>query len=56
MLTLVVTERNAELRDWVTIHLQILDADDLRGALKPDARGQAWRGDAAALAKLLEAP
>jgi hypothetical protein len=54
-LTLIVDERHAELRDGVTIHLQILDADDLRGALKPDSRGQAWRGDAAALAKLLEA-
>jgi hypothetical protein len=26
----------------------------LRGALKPDARGQTWRGDAAALQRLLE--
>ena len=54
-LTLVVTERNDELRDWVTIHLQVLDTDDLRGALKPDARGHTWRGDGAALRKLLEA-
>lgn len=55
VLTLVVTERQAELRDWVTIHLRILDTDELRGALKPDSRGQTWRGDAAALGKLLEA-
>ena len=53
-LTLVIGERLAELDDWVTIHLNILDLDDLRGALKPDARGQTWRGDAAALQRLLE--
>ena len=54
-LTLVVDERDAGLGDWITIHLNILDLDDLRGALKPDARGQTWRGDAAALRRLLEA-
>ncbi len=54
-LTLVLAERSAELSDWITIHLNILDLDDLRGALKPDARGQTWRGDAAALRRLLEA-
>ena len=53
-LTLVLAERNAALGDWVTIHLNVLDFDDQRGALKPDARGQTWRGDAAALQKLLE--
>jgi hypothetical protein len=53
-LTLILAERHVELDDWVTIHLNILDLDDLRGALKPDARGQTWRGDAAALQKLLE--
>lgn len=52
-LTLVVDERNADLGDWVTIHFNVLDHDDLRGALKPDARGQTWRGDAAALQRLL---
>jgi hypothetical protein len=55
-LTLILAERNAELGDWVTIHLNVLDADDLRGALKPDARGQTWRGDRAALQRLLETP
>jgi hypothetical protein len=53
-LTLVLAERSAALGDWITIHLNILDLDDLRGALKPDARGQTWRGDAAALQRLLE--
>ena len=53
-LTFVLGEHDAELDDWVTIHLNILDLDDLRGALKPDARGQTWRGDAVALQRLLE--
>ena len=53
-LTLVLGERHAALDDWITIHLNILDLDDLRGALKPDARGHTWRGDAAALQRLLE--
>jgi hypothetical protein len=53
-LTLVIAERNAALDDWVTIHFNVLDLDDLRGALKPDARGQTWRGDATALQRLLE--
>ena len=53
-LTLVISERNAALGDWVTLHLNVLDLDDMRGALKPDARGQTWRGDAAALQRLLE--
>lgn len=44
--------------DWpepVTLHLVLHDLDDLRGALKPDARGRSWRGDAAALQRLLAA-
>jgi hypothetical protein len=47
VLTLAV--RSAELDDWVTVHLVLHDLDDLRGALKTDARGQSWRGDRAAL-------
>ena len=38
----------------VGIHLIIYDFDDLRGALKPDADGRSLRGDAAALAALLQ--
>jgi len=53
-MVLVVDERNTELDDWVTLHFNVLDLDDLRGALKPDARGQSWRGDAAALQRRLE--
>ena len=42
------------LRERVTLCLTILDFDDLRGALKPDARGRTERGDLAALQTLLE--
>ncbi|MGN6527365.1 MAG: hypothetical protein ACTHL8_13345 [Burkholderiaceae bacterium] len=53
-LTLVISERSRELGDWLAIHLNVLDLDDLRGALKPDARGRSWRGDAQALRRRLE--
>ena len=46
---LTVASRSTELNDIVTVHLIIHDLDDLRGALKPDADGQSWRGDTAAL-------
>src|SRR3989344_3422273 len=36
------------LGEPIGLHLTILDADDLRGALKPDARGRSERGDLAA--------
>ncbi|MBU6261127.1 MAG: hypothetical protein KGO01_22140 [Burkholderiales bacterium] len=39
----------------VTLHLLLHDADEQRGALKPDARGRSWRGDAAALRRLIQA-
>jgi len=42
------------LQERVTLCLSILDFDDLRGALKPDARGRTERGDLAALQALLE--
>lgn len=42
------------LADWITVHLSVLDFDDLRGALKPDAKGARERGDLQALRKLME--
>jgi hypothetical protein len=33
----------------------VYDLDDLRGALKPNAKGRIQRGDAKALQKLLDA-
>lgn len=44
----------AELQEDIGVHLMIYDHDDLRGALKPDAKGQTFRGDLNALRKLIE--
>ena len=53
---LSIASRCAELGETVTLFLTILDHDDLRGALKPDARGRSWRGDLAGLQRLLDTP
>lgn len=45
----------AELGESIALFLHVLDRDDLRGGLKPDARGRTWRGDAPALQRLLQA-
>ena len=50
---LTVGDKNRELNDIVTLHLMLHDADDQRGALKPDARGRSWRGDTLALQRLM---
>jgi hypothetical protein len=52
---LSVAERCPALGEVVTLHLAVRDRDEQRGALKPDARGRSWRGDAAALQRLLYA-
>jgi len=41
------------LGEPIGLHLSILDLDDQRGALQPDAQGRSRQGDAQALAKLL---
>ena len=43
----------AELGETIGVHLLVHDHDDLRGALKPDARGRTPRGDLAAVRALL---
>jgi hypothetical protein len=43
-----------ELTENVTVHMSVLDHDDLRGALKPDAQGRTERGDLKALRALME--
>lgn len=50
---LSLAARCEALGERATLHLTVHDHDDLRGALKPDARGRAWRGDLAALQALL---
>ena len=52
---LSLTVRCSDLNEVIGLHLTILDRDDLRGALKPDARGRTERGDLPALQKLLAA-
>lgn len=44
-----------ELGEPVGVHLLVHDHDDLRGALKPDAKGRSPRGDLAAVRALVEA-
>lgn len=41
------------LNEKVGIHLMIYDHDDLRGAMRPDAKGRTPRGDLAAVQKLV---
>ncbi len=49
---LSVASRSEALGEAVTVHLLILDYDDLRGALKVDGHGRAQRGDLAAVRAL----
>ncbi len=51
---LSLAEHCVELGETVALQLAVRDFEDLRGALKPDARGRTWRGDASALRRLLE--
>jgi hypothetical protein len=53
-LVLSLAERCADLDEHVTVHFVVHEHDDLRGALKPDARGRTWRGDLRALQLLME--
>jgi hypothetical protein len=50
---LSLTQRSDELGESVGVHLSVLDHDDLRGALKPDAGGRSQRGDLSALRRLM---
>jgi hypothetical protein len=51
---LSVSSRSDELGESVGVHLLIYDHDDLRGALKPDAKGRPPRGDLAAVRALAD--
>ena len=53
---LTVGHTSHALGEVVTLHLSLHDADDQRGALRPDARGRSWRGDTAALRRLMHEP
>jgi hypothetical protein len=51
---LSLAHASVELNERIAVHLTVLDFDDVRGGLKPDASGRSQRGDLAALRKLLE--
>ena len=53
---LSIAHTSIALGERVTVHLSVLDHDDLRGALKPDAGGRSQRGDLAALHALIAKP
>ena len=53
---LSVSSMSRELGEAIGVHLMIYDHDDVRGALKRDARGRTPRGDLAAVRTLLENP
>ncbi len=50
---LSLSSASRELGEAIGVHLMVYDLDDLRGALKPDAKGRAPRGDLAAVRALL---
>jgi hypothetical protein len=51
---LSVSSMSRELGEPVGVHLLVYDHDDLRGALKPDAKGRTPRGDLAAVRALVK--
>jgi hypothetical protein len=51
---LSISSLSPELGESIGVHLLIYDHDDLRGALKPDAKGRTPRGDLAAVRTLVD--
>lgn len=51
---LSVSSLSRDLNEVIGVHLLIYDHDDVRGALKPDSRGRAPRGDAGAVRALVD--
>lgn len=51
---LSVHSRSPDLGEDIGVHLLVYDHDDLRGALKPDAKGRTPRGDLAAVRALVQ--
>jgi hypothetical protein len=51
---LSISSMSQELGEAVGVHLLVYDHDDLRGALKRDAKGRTPRGDLAAVRALVE--
>lgn len=53
---LSISSMSPDLGESIGVHLLVYDHDDLRGALKRDAKGRTPRGDLAAVRSLLENP
>jgi hypothetical protein len=51
---LSLSSLSPELGEPIGVHLLVYDHDDLRGALKPDAKGRTPRGDLVAVRALVE--
>lgn len=51
---LSLSSKSAELGEQIGVHLLIYDHDDVRGALRRDAKGRVPRGDLAAVRALLD--
>ena len=51
---LSLSSMSEELGEMIGVHLMIHDHDDVRGALRPDGKGRAPRGDLAAVRALLK--
>ena len=51
---LSISSMSPDLGESIGVHLLVYDHDDLRGALKRDAKGRTPRGDLAAVKSLLE--
>lgn len=51
---LSLSSKSPELGESIGVHLMVYDHDDLRGALRPDAKGRTPRGDLAAVRTLVE--
>ena len=44
----------ADLKEEIGVHLMVYDHDDVRGALRPDAKGRSPRGDRVAVQRLID--
>lgn len=53
---LSISSMSPDLGEHIGVHLLVHDHDDLRGALRPDARGRTPRGDIGAVRALLDNP
>ncbi len=53
---LSVRSRCVALNEEIGVHFMVYDYDDVRGALQPDDKGRAWRGNTEAVRRLVDSP